>query len=187
MLDIYKYSHVMVDIETLGAGPDAAIFEIAAMVANTKGDSDTFIKRVSVLDEIVHGFSIDKTTVEFWQEHNELIHHATGICPNRTGEALVAFSRFLKGIEREYLIWANGASFDLAILRNHYQKLGIPLPWDYWQEMDYRTLKKMFGNEISWQKPDDKNVHFAIYDTEYQIKHLGRIFKVLEEKHDFRD
>jgi exodeoxyribonuclease VIII len=52
-------------------------------------------------------------------------------------DAMDQFHRFAWGCSA---FWSHGATFDLVILENIYRQLNKPLPWNYWQLRDTRTL-----------------------------------------------
>ena len=52
-------------------------------------------------------------------------------------EAIDIFHKFAWGCDA---YWSHGATFDLVIIENLYRQLGRPVPWNYWQLRDTRTL-----------------------------------------------
>ena len=66
--------------------------------------------------------------------------------------------------------------FDYAILQNFYGQMGIPVPWNYWQIRDSRTLFSLV--------PRDKNeirtgLHNALEDCYFQAKKVQKVYKQL--------
>ena len=52
-------------------------------------------------------------------------------------DAMDQFHKFAWGCSA---FWSHGATFDLTMLENVYSQLNKPLPWNYWQLRDTRTL-----------------------------------------------
>jgi exodeoxyribonuclease VIII len=52
-------------------------------------------------------------------------------------DAIDQFHKFAWGCD---CFWSHGATFDLVILEDIYRQLGKPMPWNFWQLRDTRTL-----------------------------------------------
>jgi len=72
------------------------------------------------------------------------------------------------------VVWGNGASFDNAILANAYHKTHLDLPWQYYNNRCYRTIKNCYPN-IKLSRAG--TLHKALDDAKSQAMHLIEIFK----------
>jgi hypothetical protein len=72
-------------------------------------------------------------------------------------------------------IYGNGANFDLPILTAAYRACGLPIPWKYYNERCYRTIKSLYP---SVEAP--KNGHNALEDARNQAMHLMRLQENLD-------
>lgn len=148
--------NVMLDIETMGHGPDAAIMSIGAVAFDKTGlipDSDFFVS-IPLQSNLDARRTISASTIEWWlgqsDEARESLLHAVG--------ERVTFDEALKQL-RNYLnawcpssnnsVWANGAMFDFRILRHAYESKkwrddGVAIvPWTYRQECCMRALRRI--------------------------------------------
>jgi len=80
-------------------------------------------------------------------------------------------NRFLVGIDN---IWAQGPAFDIVILEDLYRQLGRPIPWNFWQIRDSRTLFSVHGDP---RKKDRLGAHNALIDCYYQARAVQHIYK----------
>ena len=74
------------------------------------------------------------------------------------------------------VFWCQGPLFDYAILQNFYAQMGIPVPWNYWQIRDSRTLFSLVPRD-----PNEKRtgLHNALEDCYFQAKKVQRVYKEL--------
>ena len=165
--------HIMVDIETLGTKPYSVIVAIGA----TTGKRD-FYQTLEIRNGVECGLKMDSDTVLWWLKQDEAARSV--FLENEKGvklfEALSAFGRFVP--ENDVMLWGNSAAFDLGLLGNAYDKLGLPRPWKYWQEGCYRTLKNV-RRDIE-QGPRIGVAHNALDDAKTQHEHLLRLLSAIQ-------
>ena len=65
--------------------------------------------------------------------------------------------------------------FDYAILQNLYAQLGQPVPWNYWQIRDSRTLFNMLPKDP--RKDVQMDLHNALADCYFQAKSVQKAYK----------
>lgn len=170
-------SNIMVDIETMGQGSNAAIVAIGAVVFDECGVGDDIYLRVSLEDAAKYG-EIDASTILWWltQEDSARKEITTdGAMP--LPDALHFFAHFVNGYKDDkgnVNIWGNGSDFDNVILANMYKKTGKSVPWDFWDNRCYRTMKNIYRDV----RLSREGVHHkAIDDARYQAMHLIEIAK----------
>lgn len=136
-------NNIMLDLETMGTSPNAAIVSIGACFFDikTRDIGPRFYCTLN-LDEVVRtGGEMDASTVLWWMEQSDearrAIYHAPHACEPDT--ALADFSHFVSNFTSSHpIVWGNGASM--------YRRLNHPLPWQWWNDRCYRTIVKTHPN-----------------------------------------
>jgi hypothetical protein len=59
-------------------------------------------------------------------------------------------------------------------MENLYRQLSLPIPWQYYNIRDSRTIIKALGSEIIHER---KNAHDALADCKYQAEYIKKIVK----------
>ncbi|WP_236459807.1 3'-5' exonuclease, partial [Escherichia coli] len=100
------------------------------------------------------------------------------------GGSLSWLSEFIiKNANHKFVqVWGNGASFDCVILRNSYSLTGQPVPWQWWNDRDVRTiveLGKVIGFDPKRDMPFKGTRHNALDDAIHQAKYVSAIWKKL--------
>ena len=175
------YKNLMVDLETMGTNSNALICSIGAVYFDKKGPSqdpdDQFNVVIDFQSGIDAGLRMDGATVEWWLRQKEKAR--SGICDatHNLKDALLEFSMFFKKGTR---IWGNGADFDVALLKNAYESVGLALPWKYSNVMCFRTLKNL---RQGIEKPQTGGtVHNALDDAIWQSHFYSNIINNKKEK-----
>jgi len=150
--------------------PNAAIVAIGA-VRFTDELKDTFYQVVDLQSAIDTGLDVNGDTLNWWLMQEEAARQAITVPGLALTQALTLFSKWLG---EGAVVWGNGASFDNAILINAYYKTGITLPWEYYNNRCYRTVKS-FHPHIKLTRIGI--LHNALDDAKSQAKHLIEIFK----------
>ena len=131
----------MIDLETMAVTPNAVVLSLGAVHFNPYGSgySDKIYFRVSIDDQDALGREVDPATIEWWGRQDPAIMEEAFSPDNRISlvDAMDQFHKFAWGCDR---FWSHGATFDLVMLENIYRQLNKPLPWNYWQLRDTRTL-----------------------------------------------
>jgi hypothetical protein len=141
---------VMLDIETLATSPDSVVLTFGAIkfdpFDNTKEMKDGLYFRVDVDEQISLGRRVDEGTVAWWGSQNEAVREEALGEHDRVSldDFTRALNKFIVGADR---IWAQGPVFDIVILENLYRQIGKPVPWQFWQIRDSRTLLKALGDD----------------------------------------
>lgn len=169
---------VMMDLETLGSGPTAAIVSIG-VVKMTDRILDTFYVVVDAASCVEAGLVMDVPTIQWWlrqsQEARNSISSAEAALPLR--HALGYFREWLGdwGGDEDVEFWGNGANFDNVILASAYSALRMERPWKYFQDRCFRTLKKLHPEVPAADRPESGK-HNALEDALHQAEHLLRIY-----------
>lgn len=169
---------VMIDIETLDTRASAVILSVGAVRfdMNKPGEVGQKIHlHLNVDDQLDLGRTVSASTMMWWLDQSDAARSRI-TAPKRIAftEGLSTLASFVRENDR---LWGNGAGFDNVILADAYRSAGMPLPWRYWNDMCYRTLKNMHR---SVKKPVTDGVkHDALDDAVTQALHLQDIIKVM--------
>lgn len=172
-----KAVHVMLDLETLSTDANAHILSIGAVAFHPLlGIERRFHVGLFNNDPRAH---VDVHTVSWWfNKDQDLARDEL----NRLEKvdyltALEGFALWLNELGGEVRIWGNGAAFDNVILANAYRRAGMEVPWKFYNDRCYRTLKTMAPTIKILQ---DETVHNALSDAVMQALHLVRIVKKMK-------
>ena len=137
--------HMMVDLETLGKGPRAAIVQIGAVEFGTGGIGREFSACIDVESAARAGLEMDPSTVLWWLRQSDAARAAVFDGARQTlSEALDGFRKFFAECGAEFL-WGNGATFDNVILTSAYEAIGQCAPQHFRDDRDMRTFKHMMA------------------------------------------
>jgi len=177
----HTFTEVMLDLETMGNGPDAAIVAIGAVAFDIETAAISprgFYKRVTLDSAAKKGGAIDASTVIWWlqqaqEARAELVN--AGLEREHIIDALADFADWIRfeAAGQDSRVWGNGAAFDNVILRSAYQRCGLGAPWNYWNDRCYRTIKGLYGRDIKIERTGVH--HHGLADAEAQAAHLLRM------------
>ena len=167
---------VMLDLETMGNGPNAAIVSVGAIefdaTTNTLGQQ--FYRVVHLETAVADGGVIDASTVMWWMRQSD--DARKDICGDGlpVRQVLAEFATWLSTLGEDVSVWGNGAAFDNVILAQAYRRAGMPVPWSHRNDRCYRTVKAM--------RPDVKmertgTHHNALHDATSQATHMMAIIQ----------
>lgn len=168
--------HIMLDLETMGNGNNAAIVAIGACSFDPYDASveiQPYYQRITLQSSVDFGLKMDASTVLWWMQQKDAAKIATfdgQAMP--LGDALWAFSKWVGG---DYCVWGNGATFDNVIIRSAFAACKLEPPWKFFNDRCYRTLKALV--DIPYVFEGTK--HFALDDAISQAKHLQKIYAKL--------
>lgn len=164
---------VSIDLETLATAPDAAVLSLGIY-----GERIEYEFFFDVDEQIKAGASVEWATVKWWLTQSEEARLAQ-VNANRSTLLESAFRTIKAKLESAYrddfIVISNPASFDLAILRWHWLRLGLDAPWPHHVERCYRTyraqmdldLRKEYEANAVTAYPGPK--HSALVDAKRQF------------------
>ena len=181
-------NNIMLDLETMGNGPMAAIVAIGAVEFDigTCELGREFYRVVDLESSMRLGGVVDASTVMWWL--GQSLEARCGINPKfgkcSLSNALIDFRGWvMQGVEDcdDVLRWGNGATFDNVILSSAYRNAELERPWRHWGDRCYRTVKSFFP-----QTPIERiGVHHnALDDAKSQALHL---IEMIGQKPDISD
>lgn len=179
--------HVMLDIETLGTRPDAAILQIGA-VGFEMASGGRVYNGAKVFNQYVNpeGMPIDKDTFAWWLAQPEdcrmqMVKMLMTESISVTKAIGLLMDWPLKVFDMPWAsmegVWAHGSSFDFGILHTVFGNLGLKPPWRYDKIYDTRTLYLLAGGQP--QVASVGTSHNAVDDCEYQICQLQTALQLM--------
>jgi len=169
-------THVMIDIETMGIGPESAILSIGAVKFNPMAQAgevdDCFHVGIDLASCVSHGLKTDPSTIMWWmsEDRNEARQALHALQRVDLWEALDGFGQWFG--QSSLPVWGNGATFDNVILRNAFARTQQACPWKFWDDKCYRTLKGLAPG-LSVERVGTH--HSALDDALTQAKHMQQI------------
>lgn len=160
---------VMLDLETLGNAPGCVIVAIGAVQFGTGTIISEFYRRVDAESCVRCGLRLDVSTVLWWMKQSDAARAELNKPGLHLAQCCQDFTKWL--IDDAAEIWGNGADFDNVILASGYAAVTHPLPWKFWNNRCYRTIKAHYAHI----PPAKKNGHNALEDARNQAEHLMKL------------
>ena len=190
-----KRVDVICDLETLGTGYDATIIQIAAAAFNlTTGEIfETFNECVDITKGSINATG---ATIKWWLETNpELLKDILNRGTQSEAEVLKDFhdwlipDDFLQNEGFQVYFWGNGILFDNAIIRSHFEAIGLDYPIFFRNDRDLRTLLELASmksgipeKEIRHSCYDESApAHDAMNDVKSEIAWAHKCYKLITE------
>ena len=170
--------HGMIDLETLSTNPNATILTVGGV----KFDPYTMAEpsqgmyfRVDVDSQTEMGRDVMQETVNWWSKQPKEISDEAFSDDNRASldDMIKKINKFSVGVD---VFWCQGPLFDYAILQDIYKQLGYPVPWQYWQIRDSRTLFSLVPRDSNEQRT---GLHNALEDCYFQAKKVQQVYNQL--------
>ena len=171
--------HLMVDLETMAVTPRAVVLTLGAVHFNPYGNGygDKLYLRFDLDDQDKLNREIDPNTLDWWAKQDPKVMEEAFSPDDRVPlkDAMDQFHKFAWGCDA---FWAHGSLFDIAILEDLYRQIEKPVPWQYWQIRDTRTIF-----DLGWD-PDmpQASKHDALQDAIRQSIGVQNIYAKLKIK-----
>jgi hypothetical protein len=177
------YNAAMLDIETMGTGPSAAVVQIALVGFNfetfeVQAATDVFDADVDLTSALMLGGVTDEPCVRWWRDRG-------GFRPKGPARdlrsVLVLLRRWFDDRPSIERVWAQGPSFDIAVLEGYFRRAGMDCPWKYNAPRDTRTAYDLAADTGLWSKSGREPDHDALSDCRLQIDELRGAMAVLRD------
>lgn len=186
-----KRVDVMVDIETLGKGSDAAIFQIAAVAFDIEtGKHKSKFNKIANIEEETH-LRVDGSTLKWWLNTDKelltnLLNKGKGSCE----DLLTDFYHWLKAQsndQKDIHLWGNGIMFDNKMIQHQLEEAYLDYPIYYKNDRDVRTIVDLAGKKLGISEKELKDrfndeslvKHDAYDDVTYQINLVVSCYELL--------
>lgn len=161
--------NVMIDLETLGTRPGDVILSIGAVkFTQEKEITEKFYITIDPESSKAAGLRAQKSTVEWWTKQSEDARAAAFKGEAALDTALLKLTMWMPPAD-DVLVWGNGANFDNTLLAAAYRTLKMDVPWHFWNDRCYRTVRAMFSKD---KKQNVGVAHNALDDATTQALHL---------------
>ncbi len=180
---------IMLDLETMGTGNNAAVVAIGACVFSVKdGIGDQFYQIINPESAAKFG-KIDGGTFAWWciQSVDARKIFADKSAWRLLPDVLIDFQAFcLNGVEdiRDIEMWGNGSDFDNIVLGNAYEACELKRPWLYSGNRCFRTTKSFVSKaqgKMLWDRHSANLIHHnALHDAIRQAKIAIDILRFVE-------
>ena len=186
--------HIMLDLETMGNGNNAAIVAIGAVEFDLPGRirehwearPEKFYQKVDLESSVNAGMQIDTSTILWWLKQSDEARKSTfeGVTVP-LGSTLCSFSQWVTAIARadafggDVSVWGNGATFDNVIIRNAFRAVGLPVPWSFRNDKCYRTVINLLPEVRQPVFERSGTAHNALDYAITQALHLQKVYKEL--------
>jgi|TARA_A100001011_G_scaffold380942_1_gene448850 exodeoxyribonuclease VIII len=173
--------HAMIDLETLSTNPNATILTVGGVkfdpYTNAEPSQGMYF-RVDVNSQTDMGRDVMQDTVNWWSKQPKEISDEAFGDDNRISlhDMIKKINKFSVGVD---VFWCQGPLFDYAILQDIYRQLGYPVPWQYWQIRDSRTLFSLVPRDVNEKRT---GLHNALEDCYFQAKKVQKVYKQLGVK-----
>ena len=156
----------MIDIETGGIAPGAALLEIAA--AEFDPGSGEILREwcapIDLLDSLRLGLTFDADTAAFHLRN----HYAGDLRGGTLWRVLSELDTFLHRDAEEVTVWAWGKDFESKHLEHAWNLLGFPPAWDF---RKLHCARDQWIGRFGKDKPR-KRSHSAAADVRDQVRDL---------------
>ncbi len=176
-------NNIMLDLETMGTGRNAAIIAIGAVYFDSETQilGDTFYRAVDLESSVAAGGTMDAATVKWWMQQGDSARSLFLSRNVQIEEALVDFYNFVKSRnlnDENVYVWGNSSNFDNLILHQAYANAGMEKPWKFYNDRCYRTVKNL-NPDIKMSRTGTH--HYALDDAICQANHLMLILDALDK------
>jgi hypothetical protein len=158
---------LMIDIETVGTGPNACILTIAAQAFNPLERNESFDTMrwfyARVDPDSQPDRNIEQSTIDWWATQPQQAQEEAFGTEGRVSleQALTDLGKLIWHSKR---VWANGPTFDMNILEHAYKSYNMALPWQYYNVRDARTIYSLWPDLQKYPAS-----HHALEDCRRQI------------------
>lgn len=163
-----QITDAQIDMETLDTSPTAKMISLA-LVGYNRHTGEVGYEIYARFKVALMPGTVSRSTINWWQRQDVI---EPGIMQEAIGgdvDPLEFFEQFTKGFPKDVKVWGNGATFDVTILEQTLKALHFPIPWEFWNVRDLRTLLDVAGvNPRDCKFEGDR--HNALHDARHQTK-----------------
>lgn len=178
---------IMIDNETLNTSADAVVLSIGAVKFNKHNPGaigETFYAVLDITDQKARGRTVSESTMKWWSEQSpeaqKVLHTTERRKVKDALEDLYDFIFDLEGNCGGMRLWGNGSDFDNPQIASLFKMYGMELPWDFWNNRCFRTLKSEFGHLVGTKPVRKGTYHNALDDAIHQAEYCQAIYAKLK-------
>lgn len=183
------FTHLMVDLETMGKKPGAPIVSVGAVFFDPASGMTgaEYYQVINLESSMSFGARPDASTILWWLKQSPEARSA--IVVDDTVGLVEALEQLLDFIaenaangSKNVQLWGNGSSFDCSLLEAAFELADTPFPIPHWNYRDVRTvveLGKAVGLNARYDIPFEGDQHNALADARHQVKYVSAIWQRL--------
>ncbi|MCG1031807.1 3'-5' exoribonuclease [Bacillus amyloliquefaciens] len=183
------FTHLMVDLETMGKKPGAPIVSVGAVFFDPASGltGAEYYQVINLESSMSFGARPDASTILWWLKQSPEARSA--IVVDDTVGLVEALEQLLDFIaenaangSKNVQLWGNGSSFDCSLLEAAFELADTPFPIPHWNYRDVRTvveLGKAVGLNARYDIPFEGDQHNALADARHQVKYVSAIWQRL--------
>ena len=169
-------THAMIDLETLNVTPQATVLTVGGVKFDPKSDAEPHSEFYFKLDIDSQDRSVNDSTIAWWGQQDQKAQDEAFGTEGRvhTDVFLDSLPKWMVGVD---VLWGHGYGFDITIIEDMLRQCGKPIPWQFWQVRDSRTLFSMA--KVDPRKSMQSDLHNALADSYFQAKGVQMVYKEL--------
>lgn len=164
-------THAMMDLETWGTAPGSALRSIGAVTFSPYGEAHeekSFYANIDRASCEAVMLKVDPRTEGWWREQSDDAQARLNDDCRHLRDVVSNFATWWARVQGTY-VWSNGANFDEVLWRVACERVGLGVPWKYWNVRDTRTcwhLARLNHRAV----PFEGVQHDALADARHQAK-----------------
>ena len=174
-------THAMIDLETLHTTPGATVLSVGGVKFNPYTSDEPYDEFYYKLDIDSQYRQVSEATINWWAQQDPKAQEEAF-----SEEGRIAMDTFIdtlpKWMNGVDVLWGHGYGFDITILEDMLRQCSKPIPWQFWQVRDSRTLfaccktdpRKILGQA---------DLHNALADSYFQARGVQLAYKELGITH----
>jgi hypothetical protein len=171
--------HATIDLETLDVRPTSVVLTLGGVKFDPTNESEPNSEmyfKISVDDQHNYERTVNDSTIEWWTKQadhirEEAFDQSEAITVE---EACARIAKWSVGVDT---FWGQGYGFDFTMMEDLFRNIERPVPWQFWQVLDSRTLFKMISKDP--RKSMQTDLHNALADAYFQAKAIQLAYKEL--------
>ena len=170
-------NNIMLDLECLDSCTTAAIISIGAVYFDLEEQilgPELYIElsKYALMDQLSRGRTWSVDTNIWWMKQTTQAREVwSNTYEKRSNQGclhdLLTFFNLFTG---KKTVWGNGSTYDNICLRSYFECFDVNVPWEFKNDLCYRTIKVLFGNRAKVSRIGTH--HNALDDAVNQAKHL---------------
>ena len=173
--------HATIDLETLDVRPTSVVLTLGGVKFDPTNESEPNSEmyfKISVDDQHNYERTVNDSTIEWWTKQadhirEEAFDQSEAITVE---EACARIAKWSVGVDT---FWGQGYGFDFTMIEDLFRNIERPVPWQFWQVLDSRTLFKMISKDP--RKSMQTDLHNALADAYFQAKAIQLAYKELDK------
>ena len=169
--------HAMIDLETLDVTPQASVLTVGGVKFDPNSDAEPYGEFYYKLDlDAQNSRKVNDSTIAWWGQQDPKVQEEAFSEHDRTHPTvfLDSLPKWMVGVD---VLWGHGYGFDITIIEDMLRQLAKPIPWQFWQVRDSRTLFAMA--KVDPRKAMQSDLHNALADAYFQAKGVQMVYKEL--------